>query len=255
MRRVALPVIRFSRILAVTLIYTWATALHIGRSRADTRPVARAERQREGCRRLCRILNLHVDVEGEVNRERPALIVSNHFGILDPLAIAAVLPVAFVGKAELRRWPIVGWVCATFGVLFVHRGDVRRTHQFVDTVQEHLRHGVHVLAFPEGTTTRETVPRRFKTGAFAAVAESEFDVVPAYLSVDSVDGRRATDELRQRVVWADSTDPFFQHFLSLLAIGSLRMTLRIGDPIRANGRDRRELARLAREAVVSLGAS
>src|SRR5690606_38040356 len=70
----------------------------------------RDQRRRIGCRLLCRILAVQGRIEGDLPDHRGMLVVSNHFGVLDPIILASEIPAAFVGKAELRKWPFIGWV-------------------------------------------------------------------------------------------------------------------------------------------------
>lgn len=39
-----------------------------------------------------------------------SLVLANHISWLDILAINAVTAVAFVSKAEVRQWPLLGWI-------------------------------------------------------------------------------------------------------------------------------------------------
>ena len=82
-----------------------------------------------------------------------SLLLINHTSWLDVFSIAAVVPARFVSKAEIGRWPLVGWLAVVVGTLFVERG---RRHAVVRTnqvVAERLRSGQVIGLFPEGTTT------------------------------------------------------------------------------------------------------
>jgi len=94
---------------------------------------------------------------GEAGGERAqplgSLLLINHTSWLDVFSIAAVVPARFVSKAEIGRWPVLGWLAIVVGTLFVERGRrhaVMRTNQ---AVAERLRSGQLIGIFPEGTTT------------------------------------------------------------------------------------------------------
>src|SRR5260221_1787941 len=78
---------------------------------AGTRPeglqTARTRWLQRGCRRALRVLHLDVEVTGDLPSH--GLVVCNHLGYLDVLALASVLPATFVAKCEVRAWPLVGW--------------------------------------------------------------------------------------------------------------------------------------------------
>ena len=181
------------------------------------------------------------------------LVVSNHFGVLDPLILASVIPVSFVGKAELRDWPFIGWVSVTHGLLLVDRERRTTVSKFAEEVRHRLNLGVHVLVFPEGTTSRDESLLPFKTGAFEAVSEDEdAHILPVYLSVDAVEGEEAKGPVRRRVVWSDPDLPFLKHAWEVTGLRTMDFTVRIGEPLRTAGRDRKELAQVAQEAVERL---
>lgn len=71
-------------------------------------------------RRLCRALELKVRVTGEL-AER-ALLVANHISWLDIPVLGAQGQIGFLSKAEVRDWPLIGWMAETAGTLFIARG-------------------------------------------------------------------------------------------------------------------------------------
>src|SRR5690606_17497009 len=58
----------------------------------------------------------------------------------------------FVAKAELRRWPVVGWMSRAAGTLFIERERKRDALRVVHQLAQALRDGHSVVVFPEGTT-------------------------------------------------------------------------------------------------------
>lgn len=81
------------------------------------------------------------------------LVVANHVSWLDILVINAVQPVRFVSKADVRRWPVIGWLVACGGTLFIERERKRDALRVVHQMAEALRAGHSVAVFPEGTTS------------------------------------------------------------------------------------------------------
>lgn len=247
---------RLLRLLMVMLARTVALSITVRRRPPEERAALRAKRQQTGTGRLCRILNVEVDIDGALPAHAGSLIVCNHLGILDPLVLSSQMPLAFAGKADLQHWPLIGWVCRTFGVIFVNRDRRAATATFVQRVCEKLEHDVGVLVFPEGTTSKGDRVRPFKTGAFEAVSGLESGtVLPLCLAVVAVDGRPADALQRERVTWSDPAPSFVQHGWDLLGLQSVRFQVRVGTPIPTAGRDRKELARLAHAQVQALYAA
>ncbi len=203
-----------------------------------------------GCARLCDEVGIRIRVEGTIPNRAGMLVVANHFGVIDPVILTAATPMAPVARADLQRWPFVGDVSVSHGMIPVDRERRTAAVSFVERVRERLAAGLNVLVFPEGGTGDARPVRPFKTGVFQAVIGQEGGMVlPAYLSIDRVEGEAAADDgVRRRVVWLEHTS-FWAHIWSLAALRSLDYTVRFGEPISAEGRDRKELAQLARNAV------
>lgn len=211
-----------------------------------------AKRQRLASVLLTRGVQISSEVRGSIPADKPILIVANHIGTLDPWILASKFDVAFVAKSEMDSWPIIGFVCKAVGIIFAHRKSIMKTAQTVDEIRSRMRSGVRVLVFPEGTTSdgRELLP--FKTGSFEAVANMEDGfVVPVYFHVRSIAGKRVDIETRIRVTWS-APQTLQANVWALLGLGLKHYVIRIGEPIAASGRDRKDLARRSQEAVQRL---
>jgi len=81
------------------------------------------------------------------------LLVINHVSWLDIAAVHAVCPRArFVSKADVRRWPLLGWLIAAVGTLFIERERKRDALRVVHQMADAMQRGDVVAVFPEGTT-------------------------------------------------------------------------------------------------------
>lgn len=106
-------------------------------------------------------------------RTGPVIIVANHLGLLDPLAIAIHVPrrVRILAKSEMFQWLILGGIARACGVVPVHRGASDR--EALRTLTELLVQGTCVELMPEGTYPKVPLPPAMipvKTGAaFLAV--------------------------------------------------------------------------------------
>lgn len=50
------------------------------------------------------------------------LWVSNHVSWTDIPLLGMLLPLSFLSKAEVRHWPVAGWLAEKAGTLFIRRG-------------------------------------------------------------------------------------------------------------------------------------
>jgi 1-acyl-sn-glycerol-3-phosphate acyltransferase len=101
--------------------------------------------------RMLRQFGIRLQASGTV-QPGPVLLVANHVSWLDILAINALQPVRFVSKADVRHWPLLGWLVACGGTLFIERERKRDALRVVHQIADALRAGETVAVFPEGTT-------------------------------------------------------------------------------------------------------
>lgn len=104
---------------------------------------------------LLAILAVRVKTSGTPPRatDVPAMIVANHVSWLDIFAINTVHAMRFIAKSEIRRWPVIGWVCEKGGTLFIDRSRRRHTAQVNVSVAAAMERGDIFAVFPEGVTT------------------------------------------------------------------------------------------------------
>jgi 1-acyl-sn-glycerol-3-phosphate acyltransferase len=75
----------------------------------------RREEIRKWSAALMHILGVQVHVHDAPVRARPLMLVSNHVSWLDIFALNSAIPMRFVAKSEIRRWPLIGWLSAKTG--------------------------------------------------------------------------------------------------------------------------------------------
>ena len=114
-------------------------------------------------------------------RSGPVLFVANHVSWLDILAINAVHPARFVSKADVRHWPVMGWMVACGGTLFIERERKRDALRVVHQVAAALKAGETVAVFPEGTTSDGHALLPFHANLLQAAIATEVAVQPIAL--------------------------------------------------------------------------
>ena len=120
------------------------------------------------------------------------LVLPNHVSWLDILVIDSVEPCSFIAKAEIRSWPLVGFLCDRAGTLFIERGRRHAVHQVLETATEQLRAGGRVAVFAEGTTSDGTVVLPFHANLVEAAVRADCVVQPLALRYEDRSGQRST---------------------------------------------------------------
>ena len=98
------------------------------------------------------VLGVQLQVQG--NELGPGnLLIANHVSWLDIFVINALAPTAFVSKADVRGWPLIGWLAARNDTVFLQRGSRSHARAVNEQIGSLLAGGNLVAVFPEGTTT------------------------------------------------------------------------------------------------------
>lgn len=149
--------------------------------------------QRLYCRLMLGCLGIRITLSGgPIRNLRGVLVVSNHVSWADVFAIGAVMPGAFVARADLVDWPGVGAAARLMNVIPIERANLRGLPAVVGAVTSRLRAGRTVVAFPEGTTWCGADHGRFHPAMFQAAVDSGRPVQPLRLSYHHRDGDPST---------------------------------------------------------------
>jgi 1-acyl-sn-glycerol-3-phosphate acyltransferase len=187
---------------------------------------------------------MRVRVEGAPPRA-PGILVANHLGYVDVIALWTAAPGVFVAKSEVGGWPLVGALGRLFHTLFLDRGRKRDLVRAVAEMERLLASGRGVVFFAEGTSTRGDHVLPFKSSLFEAAVRAGAPVACAGLSYRTRAGARPAEHAV--CWWGDMTFP--DHVYGLLRLRGFDAELRFAAAPLA-GRDRKDLARRAHAAVV-----
>ena len=195
--------------------------------------------------RMLRMLRVETRFHGVPEGGLPGnlLIVANHVSWLDIFVLNSLQPARFVAKAELRRWPVVGWLSASIGTLFVDRERRRHTGSVNRGTAAALRRGDVVAIFPEGTATVGTTMLPFKGSLLQPIVDAEGHVQPVAIRY-----RDATGAQSVAPSYAGDTT-FMASFWNVTAERSLVAELHLVAALPARARHRRDLAREAEEVI------
>jgi 1-acyl-sn-glycerol-3-phosphate acyltransferase len=195
-------------------------------------------------RGLARILGLRITVEGSPP-PRGALLVANHMSYVDILLLAARLPCAFVARADVEGWPVIGLLCKAAGVIFVDRSRRSDAKRAGDALLAALERGRTVVLFPEGTSSDGTAVLPFRSSLLDGAARTGRPVWAAAVGYRTAAGSPPAETAI--AWWGD--DEFLPHLSTLLTVPSVEGRIRFApEPIAAD--DRKELA-LALQRTVS----
>jgi 1-acyl-sn-glycerol-3-phosphate acyltransferase len=170
--------LHFLRGLAVaSLVFPW-----ISKAKRDAR-------KRRWSRKLLSILSVSVR-ERNAPEKAPerCMLVLNHISWVDIFVVNARWPATFIAKSEVRKWPVVGWLCTLVGTLYIERGRPSAARRASKAIVAELQSGALMAVFPEGTTTLGRSLEPFHTALFQPVLDAAADLQPIALRYLDAEG-------------------------------------------------------------------
>ncbi|MCP1116602.1 lysophospholipid acyltransferase family protein [Robbsia andropogonis] len=195
---------------------------------------------------LCGVtLKVHLP-DGVRVLEQGTMLVSNHVSWLDIYVINAWRPTPFVAKAEIARWPVIGFLATAIGTVFIQRerrGDAKR---IVDQLSRVLKEGGLVCLFPEGTTSDGRTVLPFHANIFQAAVAAGAPVQPVTLLYERPHaGQRGEQSLAPAYIGDMSLGDTLK---AVLRTGPIIAHLYVGQPL-MDLADRRSAAQAAYTAI------
>ncbi|SIO35693.1 lysophospholipid acyltransferase family protein [Nitrosomonas cryotolerans] len=195
---------------------------------------------------LLAILNIKLHCKGKppTVREQQVIFAANHVSWLDICVLMAACPTRFVAKAEIRNWPVFGFLSRKVGTLFIERAKRSDTLRMNRHINDVLMTGERVAIFPEGTTSDGTVLRHFHASLFQSAVADDVLLYPIAICY-----RNVTGEISQEAAYINPS--LFSSLRQILGQTRIDTELVFIDPIVSSGKNRRELARLTEQAIAN----
>lgn len=176
------------------LAFTWVALTSAARGLICPGDLAaRAQWLQGTCARALRALGVKLNVVGAPSAG--AIIVANHVSYLDILVLAAMRPVVFVAKREVRDWPVFGWFARRAGTRFIDRNRRSDVARVVGEFAPAAASGVSIVIFLEGTSTDGRAVQPFKSSLLEPALQRRWSVVPAAISYALPAGHDVTKEV------------------------------------------------------------
>lgn len=142
---------------------------------------------------LCRIWGLtwyctigiwHKEIyEQPHDRTKQYIFVANHISYMDipPVVLAIHQPIRALGKYEMVKVPVFGWIYKA-AVILVNRTDAATRAKSVRALKAALKNNISIILFPEGTFNETRNPlKSFFDGAFRVAIETQTPIKPLLL--------------------------------------------------------------------------
>jgi 1-acyl-sn-glycerol-3-phosphate acyltransferase len=194
---------------------------------------------------LLGILNIGIRTEGRrpVHGAGGCLMVANHISWIDIFVLNAIHPSRFIAKAQVRDWPVIGWLSRRSNTIFIKR-DMRHDVASVNLqVGALLKNGVCVGLFPEGTSTDGRQVGHFHSALLQPAIDAGASLLPVALRyLDE------TDEPAYVAAFIGDTT-LLQSIWRILRCRHLDALVVFTPAVAAAGENRRVLARAAQQSI------
>ena len=170
------------------------------------------------------------------------MLSANHISWLDVYSLNAVCPARFVAKAEIRGWPLLGWLSRNAGTLFIERTKRSDTARINADIADVLKVGDRVAVFPEGTTNDGTALRHFHASLLQSAVTASAMLYPVAIRYTDIAG-----EISEAAAYVNIS--LLESLRRVLTQPRIDVELIFTSPIDSSGKNRRELARYAEQAI------
>jgi 1-acyl-sn-glycerol-3-phosphate acyltransferase len=119
------------------------------------------------------VSGINVIVEGEENLGTAGLYLSNHLSYLDIFAQAALKPLRFTPKSDIKHWPVLGLLTDLSNPIYIFRDDKKRASNQAQEICQTILNGDSVMLYPEGTSSDGSRVLPFKSSLFAFIEQDK----------------------------------------------------------------------------------
>lgn len=130
---------------------------------------------------LMKTTGVKVISEGHPIMEGPVMLTANHVSWIDIFIINSQRATAFIAKSEIRQWPVIGWLVAAAGTIFIQRGSRQAVVEINQTLAKHFDEGTCIGLFPEGTTSDGLTVLHMFSGLLEGAMKAQVPIQPVAL--------------------------------------------------------------------------
>lgn len=190
------------------------------------------------------ITGVRVEIVGQPRRS-DVLFVANHISWIDILLLAGETGSAFVARADMAPWPVLGWMATLNNSVYVARDQRLDVGAQAVAMKAALQTRQPLTLFPEGTTADGLVLLPFRSSLLAAVAPPPEGIAIQPVAIDY--GHEAPE-----IAWTDDESVGVNALRLMARSKPIMVTLHFMEPIDISllG-DRKAITAHARDAIAA----
>jgi len=190
-----------------------------------------------------KVLNIKVNLIGNIHKEKPGLLVSNHASWIDISILSTLTNISFIAKSEVSKWPFFGFLARLQDTIFVERRAMKAAKQKVE-INNVLLKGKRLVLFPEGTSSDGNRVLKFKSSLFSVAENKKNYLIQAVtICYKGVNGLPMSRSERPFIAWWGNMD-LINHLWNILKLNNVDILVIAHQPIE-NVFDRKTISKLA----------
>ena len=190
-----------------------------------------------------KVLNIKVNLIGNIHKEKPGLLVSNHASWIDISILSSLTNISFIAKSEVSKWPLFGFLARLQDTIFVERRAMKAAKQKVE-INNVLLKGKRLVLFPEGTSSDGNRVLKFKSSLFSVAENKKNYLIQAVtICYKGVNGLPMSRSERPFIAWWGNMD-LINHLWNILKLNNVDILVIAHQPLE-NVFDRKTISKLA----------
>jgi len=198
---------------------------------------------------ICIDLKIHIKTSDHSpnanSSNKGAVVVANHVSWMDIIVLGSVIPTHFLSKAEVRQWPLIGWMAHQIGTLFIQRGGGGDVEALKKQMLQYVNTEQNILFFPEGKTGAGDRLLAFRPRLFSIPIDSKANIQPMSI-------KYGLQKSAHRVIPYQPNQNTFNNLLSVMAFGRIDVYVNFAKPIDPSTKSRDQLAIEAQNNIAEL---
>lgn len=168
-------------------------------------PIRRRQRLVRNARTYARIMaaafNMKVICENLIPDDENSLVIGNHIGFIDIVALQALRGCVFITSTEMRQTPGLGQICEVAGCTYVNRKNRMHIQEELKNVVKVLQEGVRVVLYAESVASNGEQVLPFKKTLLMAAGYADRPIRPFVFNFREVNGGPVLYSQRDSLCW------------------------------------------------------
>jgi len=152
-------------------------------------------------RMMASAFNMKVICNNLIPADENSLLVGNHIGFIDIVALQSLRGCAFITSTDMQNAPGLGQICDVAGCTYVNRRNRMHIREELNNIVEVLKEGVRVVLYAESVASNGEQVLPFKKTLLMAAGFADRPIRPFVFNFRKVNGGPVLFKHRDSLCW------------------------------------------------------